>query len=494
MTRARRPLAVCAAIGLAATLSSCSLLSDGSEQEQVPTVNVAAELPVTFTDQARWSVELGTDTRPAAMEEGVAVILPGRTSSSLYRVALLSPNDGDVRWVSDDFENPVSNAVPEVSTTIVDETPWVIVETRVDDNKVKLDMYSPNGTGDRRTPEASTTLTGSDSDTLPRVLVGDEGVVVKQTESPALKEWEQEVEDLNKDYEKAKKEAKDDDEDPPKKPDKPDKPDADALAFDPATGETTEYEGPGTLSTTWAEGHVVTDPSDDSGFGFVVDGETAWEASTARPSNTDRENGGELLQTGPGILLAEWTNSDGDPLLAIHEIRSGEVLAVQQNPDKEKLLESAKSPLVQSDDGKWASWGQFVFGLKGGPSTEVDLHGGRVTAIHQDVLYVENATTELTATAAAASAEEKAERQAVEGDEGSQDDGEDTESAESEEGDSSEDEEPEVLYNGMLDAATGDPLTNAEPDAVPLFVSNASQGVFVLSSDGKTRLYSTPFS
>lgn len=479
VNRARRPLIVSAAIALAVSLSSCSLLSDGSEQEHVPTVNVAAELPVTFADQARWSMELGTDTRPAVTDEGIAVILPGRTDSSMYRVGLVSPGDGAMRWVSDDFENPTSNVVPKVSTTTVRGNPWVIVQTQVDTNQVKLDMYSPKGTGDRRTPDVTATLKGSDDETLPRVAVSAEGVVVTQLESPALDDWEKEVEQINKDYEKAKKKAKEDDEDPPKKPKLPDKPTAGTMVFNPTTGETSEYDGPGSLATTWAEGHVVTDPADDSGFGYTVDGDVSWKSATSRPADTDRSDKGKLLESGPGILLAEWAGADGSSVLAVHEIRTGKVLAVQDNIDAEQILESAGSPLVQSPDGKWASWGQYVFGLKGDPSTEVDLRGGRVTAIHQDVLYVENATEPLTASAAVAAAE--AAKTVSE---------ENPEGAEVPEGSEGQVE----TYNGMIDALTGDPLTNTEPDAVPLFVSNASQGLFVLSTDGKTRLYSTPLS
>ena len=97
MTYSHRSLMTCAALAFTVALSGCSLLGDDSEQDSAPTVAVPNAMPVTFADKARWTVELGTDTRPAPAEEGIAVILPGRSSSSLYRVALLSPNDGSVR-------------------------------------------------------------------------------------------------------------------------------------------------------------------------------------------------------------------------------------------------------------------------------------------------------------------------------------------------------------------------------------------------------------
>lgn len=473
MTRPLRSLSVCAALAFAVSLSGCSLLGDTDESEANPTVNVHADLPATFTKNAKWTTQLGTDTRPAVTEEGIAVILPGRTSSSLYRVALLTPSDGAVRWVSDDFKNPTSDVVPTVSTTTVGGDPWVVVSTQVSDNEVQLDSYSPAGTGDRRTPDTSTKVKGSDADTLPTVVMHPEGVVISETENPDLAGWKAEVKKVNDKYDKAKKKAKKAKKDAPKKPSTPEKPKASALIFNPETGKTSEYDGPGELSSAWSEGYVVTNPSDKSGFGYTVGGEVAWESTSARPANTDRADKGSLLATGPGLLLAEWKGSDGNPVLAVHEIRTGKVLAVQSNLDPEAVEESHGKPLVQSDDGKWASWGQYVFGLKGASSSEVDLHGGTVQTIYQDVLYVENAVEPLTASAAAERAS----------------------SPESPEGGGDEEaSKPEETFDGMIDAPTGDPLTNTEPDAVPQFVSNASQGVFVLSTDGKTRLYSTPLS
>lgn len=456
MTRARRPLTACAAaVALAVALSSCTLFSDSEDEQPVPTVNVPVELPVTFADQARWTVELGTDTRPAVAPEGIAVILPGRTSSSLYRVALVAPEDGSIRWVSDDFENPTPNVVPKVAATTVGGQSWIVVTTQVSANEMQVDSYSPEGTGDRRTPTTTATITGDDDETVPSVSVSEAGVVV----SPASDT---------------------------------------AMVFNPGTGKATAYDGPGNLSSAWSEGYVITDPSDSSGFGYTVGGEASWQSATSRPSNTDREDKGTLLATGPGILLAEWLGADGNPVLAVHETRTGNVLAVQSDLDPEAVEESRNSALVQSDDGKWASWGQYLFGLKGGPSSEVDLHGGTVRAIYRDVLYVEDATEPLTASA-------QVERAAQSSEPAPSDGGADATPQPSDSGGaepttaatddaSGGAEEPVETFDGMIDAATGDPLTNAEPGAVPLFVSNASQGVFVLSTDGKTRLYSTPLS
>lgn len=465
MSRSRRPLTASAAAALAVSLSGCSLLATEEKQESGPTVDISAELPATFSQQGRWDMQLATDTRPVEMPEGIAVLIPGRTDSSLYRVAVVSPDDGSFRWVSDDFENPTPEEVPRLYATTVDGEPWVVVKTLDSANEMRLDMYSPAGTGDRRTPDSSKTFTGTGTKSLPWVGVGAEGIRVAKSK------------------------------------------DSDGV-FDPETGTTAPYEGPGDLSSVWAEGMVVTGLGESSGFGYAVDEESAWKSGSSRPAGTARDSSGKLLDAGPGILLAQWTSEDGGPMLAVHETRTGKVLAVQKDVPDQALEDSADSSLVQSADGKWAVYGQFLFGLKGGPSSVVDLHGGDVRAIYQDVLYIEGADDPLTARAAvdtASSAE--ASKGAADSESASPEEsgsevpeGSAEESASAEEADggveesSGESSEEEASYNGMVDAVTGDPLTNVEPDAVPLFVSNSSQGVFVLSSDGTTRLYSTPLS
>lgn len=492
------------------SLTGCSLFGGDGDEAAAPSVDVPSALPVTFAEDARWSMELGTDTSPVALDEGIAVLLPGRESSSLYRVAVVSPKNGETRWVSGDFENPTPGVVPQVHATTVDNEPWVIVQMKASDNELQLDSYSPEGTGDRRTPDSTTTVAGSGATVTPSVRVRAEGVVVSGTQNPGLADWEDEVERLNdeydsamdeyesdlEDYEEAEEEAEEEDEDfdedPPDEPDEPslpDRPAGVAQVFDPAAGELSEYEGPGDLSTAWDEGFVVEDPADGSGFGYVVDDEVSWQSSTTRPAATDRDDSGELLSSGAGLLLAEWSDGDGDPVLSVHEVRSGDVLAVLTDVDPDVLEESRGSLLDQSDDGEWAWWGEYVFGLKDNPSSRVDLQGGSISAVYQDMLYVEGADEPLTASAEAERVA-AAERASEEGSEEPSADPSEEASEEAAEGGSGSDE----TFLGMVDAVTGEPVTNAETDVVPEFVSNASQGVFVLSSDGTTRLYSSPLS
>lgn len=495
MTRVHRPLAVCAlALALAVGASSCSLLRD-DEAETAPTISVPSSMPGTFASQARWTTELATDTSPVSTEEGIAALLPGRGDPEKFRVGLVDPATGSIRWVSDNLDNPVPDDVPDIKATTVDDKPWLVVTTHVNEHTVRLTSFSPAGSGDRREAAATAEIEGPDKATLPTVHVDGEGVTITGTANPAVDAWQKKVDTLQSDYDsakqkfdkakaKAKKTKKKFSKKAPKKPDLPDRPGPKSVVFDPATGKTHDYDGPGDLDAAWDEGVIATDVSGKSGFGFVVGDDIAWESKDVRPAKTDREDDGQLIASGPGIILARWQGKDGKPLLAVHEIRSGKVLAAQDGLDKTEV-DDIDSPLVQSDDGKWATWGPYVFGLKGGRSSKVDLHGGHITTIYRDALYVDGASSPLTAKSAVQSDDAGPSDSG-----GASDGGGDTPAAAGAENGGAEGSG--ATYRGLVDAPTGEPLTNAEPDAVPVFVSSASQGVFVLSGDGKTRLYSTP--
>lgn len=476
MTFARRPLGLCAAgVALAVSLTGCGLFeSDGSgARPQVKSVEVPSTVPVTFKSDARWDLDLVPGSAPAELSEGLAVVQPGSTDST-YRVALVSAYDGDMKWVSKTLSNPTPDTLPKVSTASVKGESWVLVETQTGKNEVALDAYSAAGTGDRREPASSGTFTGLDSKTLPEVNVDAEGVVVHYSAHPDLAEWREETKKREAEYEKAKKDARKKSSKSkkkskaPSKPKMPKKPEGSgSLTFDPESGKSSVYDGPGTIRSVWAEGTVVTNPSSSSGFGFVVDAKVAWESKEVRPAQASSKSIGSMVASGPGIVIGQWQGKDGDPVLAVHEIRTGKVIATLDGLNSQVVAESEGRDVETSGDGEWAAWGPFVFGLKDRESTMVNLNGGEVSAIHRDVLYVEGAKSRLTASSAAVTPSSEAASVAS---------------------------DAPKKHEGMVDIATGDPLTNTAVKAVPLFVSSASQGVFVLSEGGKTRLYSAPLS
>lgn len=469
MTRARRPWSVCAAtVTVVVGLSGCSLLDSDKEGQSGPkTVAVPAEVPVTFDARARWDAALMPGTRPVELKEGMAVLQPG-PGESTYRVTLVSPYSGKQKWTSKVFTNPTPEEPPKLSATTVGGDSWVTVETQTGENEVTLDAYSPSGSGDRREPRSSGTFTGADAKTVPEVTVGEEGVVVHYSTNPEYAKWQDEVKKREAAHEKKVKRAKKAKKKVASKPWLPSKPGPSlgSLTFDPEKGEAKVYQGAGTIRAVWAEGNVVTNPSDSSGFGFVVDKKPVWESADVRPPKAEYKSSGTLMATGSGMLVGQWPGKDGKPLLAVHDIRTGKVITTLDGLNGKSVANAEGSEVKASNDGEWASWGPFVFGLKGEDSTRVMLSHGKVSSIHGDVLYVQGARAPLTASSAKVTP-------AAEGDNGSS---------------------GASKYRGMVDIRTGDPLTNAKPEAVPLFVSSASQGVFVVSNDGETRLYSNALS
>lgn len=465
MIRTRRPLGACAAaVALAVGLTGCSLF-EGSDagKSQEKTVTVPGQLPVTFSSDARWAVDLVDGTAPVELSEGLAVLQPG-PGEGTYRVALISAYDGSQKWISKTVTNPSPDVPPKVSTTSVGGKSWVLVEGQKSKNQVTLDAYAAQGTGDRREPRSTGVFTGLDATTLPEVNVGAEGVVVHYSSNPDFAAWEKEVKERDAAYEKAKKKAKKGK--APKKPRELAKPkNAGSLQFDPESGKSSVYEGPGTIRSVWSEGTLVTNPVDDAGFGFVVDKKTAWASNEVKPPGAHAKSNGVLVATGPGVLVGRWSDEDGAAMLSVHEIRSGKVIASLKGLSSKVVAASEGRSVTVSSDGQWASWGPFVFGLRGGKSALVPLHSGEVATIYRDVLYVKHAKAPLTASSA-------------------------LKTPAAEESSAASDSDPK--WEGMVDVSTGDPLTNTAPEEVPLFVSSASQGVFVIASDRKTRLYSTP--
>lgn len=415
-TRVRAGVAALALVAVA----GCGLGTDPGQH--VPTVAVPEHIPATFADSGRWEYTLATDTAPVGADEGVAVLVPGRTSQDLMRVALLDPADGSTRWISDDFEVPYPAVVPTVDVAQVGGAAWIVVTARTSDDVVRVDAYAPAGGGDRRTPDYSVDLTGVDG-TPPDVEVSSEGITAHGVSIDGGGR---------------------------------------VVSVNPSGQRLDPYDGPGDMVTAWSEGTVANRTVDGAGFGFVVDGEMAWQSQKVRPAGTDRNDPGTLLAAGAGVVVAQWTAANGTPLLAVHEIRSGRVLAQLDQVQLDGIDASRDSALVQSTDGQWVVWGPYVFGVQGGPSQEINIGGGQVTTVHQNVAYVSGSNMPLTVSDADSAGGGNA-------------------MATSDGG-----------YVGMVDVLTGSPLTNTVFQAVPVFVSTASQGVFAVSDNGRTRAISVP--
>lgn len=429
MISRRALLAALGGLGAGAVLAACT--DGGSDGTKVPSLDVPQDLPATFASTARWQLPTIPGGQPASLTEGVAVLTPGEKDKSKYRVQLVDPANGNLRWGTREFESDAPDAaVPVMSRVSAPSGSWVTVLTHSGPNTVRLDLYQAEGTGDRREPERSVSLEGPDPATLPRVLVGERGITATGLAGG------------NADA---------------------------AYVLSMPTAEATPWSGPGTLVASWDEGQVATSVSERSGFGFVVGGETAWESADVPPVHDgDTASEGALLAVGAGVVLARWTVPDGT-LVVAHGVRSGEVLAVVLARDG--IVAPDDTRVIESPDGKWVAWGQYALGLKGATSRDLDLQGTRPVSLYRDALYVADSPVPLTAATSTASDGGGSSSSASDGGGGGAGSG---------------------RYGGLLDVQSGQWLTNRPVEAVPLFVSDASQGIFVIEDRGVHRVFSVP--
>lgn len=369
-----------------------------------------------FSSDAQWQTDLAKDTEAANADEGVAVLKPGRKDSKKYRVALVSPHDGSKRWISDDFANSDQKNPPQVGETFANGKNWIVVVTHAKDGGTQISSYAPQGSGDRRTPSSSVSISAEDAKGA-KVDIRSQGVTVSGGET--------------------------------------------TQKYAPETGELSKYDGPGQLQGVWGDGYVVSKPGDKIGYGYSVDGKSAWESTTQKPDDVSDDAQGEVKATGESVLISEWPGDDDKKIVAVQDIRTGKVLAQTDKTSEATLKTAEGSDVDLSDDGSWAMWGPYVFGLKGGKSSVLNLHGGTVATIHDGLVYVQDANKKLT-----------------------------TDNVKDKPGKDKNTKAGD--HDAVVDAATGEVMKPEDPDSVPLFVSDTSQGVFVVDKGGKSKLYSVP--
>lgn len=422
------------------TLATSGCLADTKESDEAQRVDVPARLPSTFEEQARWDAVVSAGTVPVATDLGIVATTPGRTDESLYRVTMLDPATGKQRWISDDF---ASAATPTLHYTQAASTPWVVVITTDEDDTPTVHSYRPTGTGDRRTPTASAALAGGDES--PTVRVDPRGVTVgKAADAP------------------------------------------DGGVLDVSTGKVVAWDGPGKLAAAWGEGALVSAPDKESSFGYVVGGKVAWSSASVEPPEGASGGDGDvtLVGFGDGLVVGHWGEASGG-VLALHAVRTGEVVAVIPEVSLEDAQGAAGAAVRTSADGDWAVWGAgFLFGLRDATGMRVALNGGAVTLLYQDVLYVRGAQAVLAA--------------------GQEPSPSDAGGGPSDGGGASDAGGADVPaagapglddgHVGMVDAGTGNPLGDGSAVTVPWAISTLTQGLFVIEAGEENRLYSVALS
>lgn len=419
---ARRTVMLGGAVTAVAAITGCTERSTDDKGGPSST-KVPDTLPSTFQDRAVWKQAITPHTVPVECPEGIAIVTAGRRDPKEQRLALISPATGAVRWGSRDFAAP-ADAAPILYSITSPTASWVVTVVETSTTELALAAYQAAGAGDRREPIASTVLKGIGAD-RPVLHVTTAGIVAY-----ALAEGDPET----------------------------------AYLVNPETMAVTRWDGPGALASSWGDMQIVTGAGEGGDVACIVGGAPVWVSADKRPDGAS-DGPAELVAVGDSLVATRWETTDGAPLLAVHALRTGEVLGtLTMSPgasDDARAQEQHR--LVQTGDGDWALLGDLAVSLRGEGSRRVDLHGGRATMVYRDVLYVLDAGSPLLASKASPSASDGGGAAPGGG-----------------------------SYAGIIDMATGLPLTNVSATNVPLFMSNASQGVVVVDNAKESVAYSVP--
>lgn len=392
-------------------------------------LRVPLTLPSTFRDTALWRQAITPKSTPVACPEGVALVVGGKTDKKAVRVALVAPASGTPRWHSREFTAPEGAAVSLHSITTPQDS-WVLAIIESSTNERSLHLYQAAGTGEHRDPLVSTTLKGIGTE-APVIRVTGQGITAYALDGGT--------------------------------------PEA-GYVLDPATLTPTPWNGPGNLSGAWADLQVVQDITPGAGVAVIAGGTPLWTAADKRP-DAFAGTASALAAFGDGLVLTRW-DAEETVDLAVHEVRTGKVLGTLVGADASVV--EGRRRFMQTDGGAWAVWGDLAIALKGGKSRRLELHGGTPTMGYREVLYVQGAGAPLVAASGGPS------------DAGGASDGG------GEASDAGGAEEESGRFAGIVDIATGVPLTNVKAETVPLFMSAASQGLVVVDDDSRSFAYSVP--
>lgn len=348
-----------AAAGLAlGLLTGCESSSDsdssaqGQERVREGEVEVDWVTPPTFVTGAAWEASSRPEAPVQVTERGV-LTFSAQSGQDTYAATLLDVRTGDPTWVSRAIRSP--EAEPVLALTYQDGRPWVMM-VAIEGDTASVYSYDPMLGGERIRATASVAYQGKDGEP-PEVVIGERGVLV-----------------LGSDV-------------------------APALQYRPDTGTDTIYgngptrlEEPGSPIQVYDDGWLVT--YSEGGFAYATE-TLGWDSARIAPDGVDRA-GGRIVAISRGLLLVDWPSLTGgaeNRTLWLHDLRTGEPL-VEFDADESLIEEQSEAglPLVASRERTDLSWGEVIFDMDARQAQQLDLRGGTVTAISQDILYVEGAS------------------------------------------------------------------------------------------------------
>lgn len=348
----RRPTRKALTLGVVLALSGvmvttgCQSQPGGASNTQTSahsTLPASQRGPATFTQQVEWKAATAAGALPLVSHYGVFTLAPFTTSAGLVQTQLVrhDPDSGSVTWQTPKFNLPSRDT--KVQTRLVRQggKPWLVIWYQDGAKGTAVLAVDPNAS--KGAFVHSEVLTGST--TPPAVQTTDRGVLITGVDKQ------------------------------------------DPFLYWPQDGSRTTYTNAQLADSAprWAydNGWVVTVPH---GFGYAVAATPAWTSQQVAPGNVDPQSGVPLAVVG-GVILTRWKNHDGANVLAAQDVRTGAVRAQLTEVSAEPLAQLRGEPVV-SGDGTWVAWGGYVLGLKGGPSHHFPVHGARVGAIYDDVVYL----------------------------------------------------------------------------------------------------------
>lgn len=343
-------------LGTVLAVSGCNLAVTEDKGPSLGSVDLPEGAPMTLAETAMWKAAISkrdsAEIPPVVTPLGVLAVAPAEASDPMrtYRLTMFASDSGEPRWRTDAIP---SAAPPQVYYTTDHGDPWVVmVTTTANANDIVLVTFDPEGVGDNMVPTRAATVPGVRKE-KPEVTVSDAGIMVSMAARPGA-----------------------------------------VFQYHPS-GATTVYGTGPTRGGKPGTPRMVRDGAwlvefGSGGFG-LASSSGGWDSSQVAPDQVNTASG-RILATRDNLLLAKWdAGASEPPVLAVHSIRSGTVLASQRVDVEHPIGGFAGFPLISDVNGDWAVWGDYAFDLDAGSGRTLNIKGAHPVSIYNEFLYATDA-------------------------------------------------------------------------------------------------------
>ncbi|MDT0445892.1 hypothetical protein [Streptomyces johnsoniae] len=308
-----------------------------AEQDDAPAAPVTQlTVPAAYDTGRGWETALPPGAAPLTLPGSGAVALFDETSGTDGRFTVHDAATGEVLWSSAALEPVGESASLEAFATTVNGEDYLVAWSAgtsgagvIDrgDELVVLDIFTADGSGDAVEPLHHVEVPGSGE-----AAPGGAGLML---------ELEEDI----------------------------------VVGVDPATGVTTEYdesalEPPPTCKDCDPGGDIVAltanGPLVDDSYayeGFWVPG--GWAGEEVAPREAGPDAGASVTPVGDGLVIAEWSRSDGQTIRSVLDSASGTTAATALCPEPDGSAAGAEHTAM-SANGRYLVHGVLVFDLEEG--------------------------------------------------------------------------------------------------------------------------------